>query len=183
MFPSTDIGPCEVWAGTSVAAAVKAFDTKGGLNLTFVEEYVKSTMDKTGNWARRKVVTGGESKATGAAGEATIAQLATLSGQAADAGGTRLALKARAGTDLRASAKVYIYKPIIDGVVSTDDADWFYHPAGTMEVNWDVPFNVDGQRVYGFVIEGHPVTADEIASGGRLAGEGFAEKDVLVLGD
>jgi len=183
MFPSTPIGPCEIWAGTTQALAAKICDTVGGAELTYTEEYATSKMDKTGNRARAKVVIGGECKVTGAAGEATIAQLASLTGQSADTGDTRLGLGARTGTNLRDDAQVVILKPIIEGVVSVTDADWFVIPAATFEVNWAISFTVDGQRSYGFIIEGHPVTADEVATGGRIVDEGFVENQILVLGD
>jgi hypothetical protein len=181
MFPDTPIGPCEVWLGTTLASATKACDIHTSLNLAFAEEYAESRMAKSGTFARHKIVVGGSCKATGAAGEATIAQLAALTGQAADSGDTRLALKARVGTDLRNSAKVAILKPIIGSALAAS-TEWYVMPAATLEVAWDVPFSADGDREYGFVIQGHPVTADEVDSGGRIAGEGFEENDLLVLG-
>lgn len=182
MFPSTDLGPCEIWAGTNIAAAVKICDTVGGFKLGYTEEYAETKMDKTGNRGRSKVVVGGECKGTGAAGEATLTQLAALTGQALDTGSTRLPLNSRIGENLRADAQVVAIKPIINNVVSITAADWFYIPAGTFEVNWELVWDVSGQRVYGFAIEGHPVKADEVASGGRLVADGYDEGDILVLG-
>ncbi len=177
------IGPVEIWAGNTKATATKIFDTKEAVNLKYEEEYAKSTMAKTGNSARSKVVVGETCLVTGAAGEATIAQIAAIAGQAADSGNTRLALKSRVGTDLRDSAKVFILKPIIGGVVTTDPANWYVIPAGTIAPKFDIEHSPTGQKQNGFEIEGHPLTAEEVASGGRLAGEGFVERTILVLGD
>jgi hypothetical protein len=177
------IGPVEIWAGDTTAAAAKLFDVKESVNLKYEEEYAKSTMAKTGTSGRSKVVVGESCLVTGAAGEATIAQIAAIAGQAADSGNTRLALLSRVGKDLRDSAKVFILKPIIGGVVTTDAAKWYVIPAGTIAPKFDLERSPAGQEQYGFEIEGHPLTAEEVASGGRLAGEGFVERTVLVLGD
>lgn len=184
-FMGHEIGPVEVWAGNSLATIAKVGDTRGPVTITYDESAVTTRLNITGNTPRSKVVTGVESKATMSFGEVTIETLGAITGQTPDSGNTRLALKSRVGTDLRASAKVVVFKPIIgQGQVSTDAKEWFVYPAATIMPRFNVENSVEGEgKSFGCEIEGHPVKASEIASGGRITGEGFEEYDVLVLGD
>ena len=183
-FPGREIGPVAIWIGDTTSTAAQVGDTKGPVTLQFEESAARSTLNKSGTTARSKVITGVTCIASGALGEATIEAIATITGQAADSGNTRLALGSRVGTDLRDAAKVVILKPMIGETVSSDAGEWYVIPAGTImaKINQEHAVESDG-LLWTFEIEGHPVTADEIASGGRLAADGFAVGDVLVLGD
>jgi hypothetical protein len=182
-FPGREIGPIEICVGDSYAAAALVGRTQGPANLTFEESTAVSRLNVTGLTTRSKVITGVSCMLTATFGEATIAALASLTGQAADTGETRLALKSRVGTDLRANAQCVVAKPILTGgVLDTDATHWFVIPAGMISMKINAELSVEGQTLWAAEIEGAPLTAEEVDSGGRLAGEGFEEFDVLVLG-
>ena len=60
------------------------------------------------------------------------------------------------------SPKTLVVKPIIDGAPDTDEANWitFYNAAPRPVV--EVPFNVDGQRVYHVVWDAFPNGSQKI---------------------
>lgn len=175
---TTDIGPCVIDYG-----GVELGETVGGCQFSFKESAIVTRIDKTGTLGRSKYINGLECKVTGAIGEATLAQLAAITGGTPT--GTELVLQARVGTNLRDSAETAILKPIIAGVASTDNDEFIYIPVATIMAAFDVPHRLEegAEKVWGFEIEGHPVTADDIASSGDLYGEGWQVNDVCRFGN
>jgi hypothetical protein len=180
MFKDLDIGPVEVVRGSTSLG-----ETKGGVRLTFNESDMKTTVDRTGETARAKYVIGTECKAVGAIAEATLAQLAEVTGMTVTEGATtdELALKDRTGTNLLDSAETVTLKPIVAGTTSTEAAKWIVIPKATIKPTFDVNHTPQDQQVWGFEIEGHPVKAADLLSGALLAGSGYAVGTILKLGD
>lgn len=172
------IGPVVIDFG-----GVELGNSVGGSTFTFKESAVTTKIDATGTLARSKYINGAECKVTGAIGEATLAQIAAITGGTVD--GDELTLKARVGTNLMDSAETCILKPIIAGVASTNNNEWIYIPKATIMPLFEVQHNLaDGaDKVFGYEIEGHPVTADDIASSGDLFGDGWSVNDVARFGN
>lgn len=173
------IGPAEVYVN-NVLLGETAADTH--LKVGF--ETVASKLAKTGNNPRKKYVTRDICTLEGVLSEVTLAQFATLSGGTLDPGDvdSHVRVKSRVGAEL---TKVnVVLKPIIAGATSADAGEWIYIPAATIESNMDVVFGVETQKDFAFTIEGHPVTADEIESAGRLADDtiAWAAGDIYQIG-
>ena len=176
---SKNVGPVEI-----VFNAVSIGLTQGGSKLAVTRDVAVTTADKTGKTSRAKIVTGHGVKVTGAITEATLVQLAAVIGGSVTEGATtdELKIKAQVGKDLLSEAKILILKPIVEGVTSTDEEDWITIPKATINPAFDVPFELENQKVWGFEFEGHPLTADDVASGATYDGGDWAENDLLRLG-
>ena len=173
---SKNLGPVDLdYKGTS------AGETFGGTQFKVAMNTAKSMIDKQGETARTKTVTGTVVTVETAVTEATLAQLVALYSGAA-VSGTRAHFGNPVGTDLVESAGVLILKPIVNQVVSITEADWIYVPKASVVPNFDVPLILDNQRVWGVIFEGHPVTAVDIATGGDLFGLDFSEGDLWAGG-
>ena len=182
MFQDFPIGPAALFFdGTEVGLM------QGGCTVSIDEETVKTYADKTGKVARFKVSVGRLVMVKGAITEATLAQIAAITGGTVTAGSTidELVLHSGVGTDLTALARESILKPIINNVVSADPADFIYIPKMSLSAKFELAYNFDGQRVFGFEGEGHPVLAADIADGGFLYNSGspdYAEGDLIRFG-
>lgn len=175
IFPNS-MGPAELTYDGVVLG-----NTKGGINFRYSEETATATVDKTGDTPRAKVVTKAECMVTGALAESALSQLAKLVGGSVT-GSTKLVLANRVGKDLVTAAKTLIIKPIVDGAATADTTKWVYIPKSSVVPKFEVTYNLADQKVWAFEFEGHPVTADDVASGGSLAGQGYSEGDIAVLG-
>jgi len=175
MFSNHNIGPA-----TLVFDGVALGETYGGLVVSYRETTAKAMTDKTGETPREEVVTGQEGRITGALTEATLAQIAKLTGGTVD--GTGLEILNRIGKNLVADAAILIIKPIVEGVVSTTDTDWVYVPKASPRPVFELPFRLAEQKVWGFEFVAHPVLAADIASGGDLAGEDYSEGCLIRFG-
>ena len=164
------------------AGGINLGETLGGVTFSFKESAVVTKTDKTGETARAKYITGCECKVTGAITEAALTQIGIIAGRAPST--TELLLKARVGANLIDDAAVVILKPIVEGVASTDEKGWIYIPKATVLPLFEVKHGLTegDQKAWAFEIEGHPVTADDIASGARLYGLGWLVNDVARLG-
>lgn len=173
-----DIGPVAIdFGGTEIG------ETLGGTMFSLKESAVTTKIDKTGTLPRGKYISGVELKITGAIAEATLAQIAVITGGSVD--GDELVFSARVGENLMDSFETCILKPIIAGVASTDDNEWIYVPKATIMAAFDVPHRLEdgADKVWGFEIEGHPVLAADIASGGDLFGEGWSANNLCRFGN
>jgi len=177
---SKNLGPVVLdYGGTELG------EVKGEANFKYVLTTVKSTVDKTGEMARAKVISGVECTVTAAISEATLEQLLAVCPGASLSSGTAtkaLSLQTPIGTDLVESAAILILKPIVDGIASVVAADWIYIPKASVLPVFDVPHKIEEQKVWNVEFEGHPVLAADVATGGALFGEAYVEGDVAVLG-
>ena len=175
MFTNHNIGPATLeFDGTPLG------ETYGGVVVSYKETTAKAMTDKTGETPREEVVTGQEARITGALTEATLTQIAKLTGGTVD--GTELEVLNRVGKDLVTQAKILIIKPIVEGTVSSTAADWIYVPKASPRPVFELPFRLGEQKVWGFEFVAHPVLAADVASGGALAAETYAEGCLLRFG-
>jgi hypothetical protein len=173
-----NIGPCAL-----NYKSVELGETYGGTVLNYTMNAAKTFVDKTGQTARKKIVIGVEANIEVQLTEASLTQLAAIvPGADLSSAADRLALQVPVGSDLVGSAGVLILKPIIEGIATTDDSLWIYIPKASCLPQFSVPLKLEEQYVWKIMFEGHPVTADDIASGGPLYGDGYAVGDVIVLG-
>ena len=178
---STNVDPVEI-----VKGAVAIGLTLGGANLVANRSAFRPVADITGDTARGKYITGEQVMVRGAITEATHEQLAKILAETVAGSTTKaVTMKSKVGLDLLANPEMVILKPIQGGVVSVVPADWIYVPVASIMANFDVPMQIAGQKAWAFEIEGHPVKAEHIASGGHLYNSGspeFAVGDLLRLG-
>ncbi len=175
---SKNIGPCDlVFDSTSLGL------TKGGTIFYFTRNTAKTTADKTGETAREKLVIGEECMVKAAITEATLEQLAKIIGGTVSGTTTKqLKLNNSVGTNLIDGAKELILKPLAAGVVSANEADWIRIAKATINPNFEVPHDLQNQKVWAFEAEGHPLTADDVASGGTWGDGTWAEGDIAIMG-
>lgn len=172
------IGPCVIERD-----GVEIGHSAGGIKIAYEQQTASSKLDKTGDTERSEVVTGESFLVTGAIGEASLANLAAqIPGSDLNSGGTMLDVISAVGMDLRENASEFVFKPLVQGVKSSNTAEYVYVPAGTIKPKWDVSYTHNGDKVFGFEIKGHPVTAEEIASGGRLAAKTYVEGQLFRMG-
>lgn len=182
MFQQFPIGPAVLeFDGTELG------ETHGGATITIDQETVKTYADKTGRVARFKVRVARQVMVKAALTEPTLEQLAKILGATVTEGtkASELTLQTGVGTDLTALAKTLVLKPIIDDEVSTDPGDWIYVPKASLDAKIEAPYNYEGQRVWGFEAEAHPVLAADIGTGGFLYNAGtpeYAENDLIRFG-
>ena len=179
---SKNVGPCVLdYTGAELG------ETVGGVVLNFSQLTFKSVADKTGSTARGKHVTGEECSVTASLTEVTKEILQkVITGSSLSTGPTkkRLTVKTNVGKDLVEDAGMLILKPIIERVASTDTDDWIYLPKASVAPEFDVPLTIDGQRAWKVVFEGHPLLADDVASGGSPGpGAGFVEGDIWAMSE
>ncbi len=167
MAEPLNIGPVQVEYDDGNVGLVK-----DGATVNYERSTVTTTADITGDTPRQKVVTGQSLKVTGAITEATLAQIAKLLNATVVTGTTdnELRIVNQVGLDLIPVAKKLVLKPIVQGVVSTDPAEWFYVPKASVNPALAVVYKHNDQKMWGFEFEGHPLTADDVASGGDWAG-------------
>lgn len=178
---SVNVGPVEiVLGGDSVGL------TLGGAELVAREDVFRAVADATGSTARGKYITGEQVLVRTAITEATHEHLAKIFGEEVEGSTTKaVTFKSKVGKDLLEDADLCILKPIVEGVVSTVEADWIYIPVATIVPDTQVPLQIAGQKAWRFEIEGHPVQAKHIATDGHLYNSGtpeFAERDLLRMG-
>ena len=175
---SKNIGPCElVYDSTPLGL------TKGGTTFTCTRSTVKTVADKTGETAREKLVTGDECLVKAAITEATLEQLAKIvGGTATGSTAKQLKLQNKVGTNLIDTAKTLTLKPLVAGAVDETAANWIVIPKATINPTFEVPFDLANQKVWGLEAEGHPLTADDVASGGTFGDGTWEEGDIALLG-
>lgn len=173
------LGPCELEFNETNLG-----ETSGGVTLTFSESTQTTTVDRTGETSRSKVVTGTNCTVAGALAEASLNQIQAVTG-GEYRGNTQegLHLRNRTGTDLVQQAKKLILKPIEEGEATTDTSKWIVIPKSSVNPNFQPQFALGTQKIFGFTFEGHVVTETDLASGGMLADEPyFLAGDVLAFG-
>lgn len=169
---SKNVGPVEiVFNGTSLGL------TLGGTVLSAKQNIFRPVADVTGTTARGKFVTGEEVMIKAAVTEATHEQIAAIFGTDVEGSTTKaVTFKSQVGKDLLADyVGLLILKPIVEGVVSTTEADWITVPAATLVPAVELPMQIAGQKAWAFEGEGHPVLAEHIATGGHLYNSGSPE--------
>lgn len=165
---SRNVGPVEI-----VHDGVSLGLTQGGGVLSARQDIFRSVADITGQTARGKYVIGEQVTFKAAITEATHEQLAKMLNVAVEGSTTKaVTMVTKVGLDLLDDVAILILKPIVAGVVSVTEADWITIPAASIQPMFEVPFQIAGQKVWGFEAEGHPVTAAMRATGGHLYNSG-----------
>ena len=158
------IGPCQVvFNGTSLG------HTLGGVKVMVRQNVARGTADATGDTTRQKVISGEEVKVNTALTETTMATLKSIIAGSTEDGDVQSALSmlTQVGRDLVTDAKMVILKPL-QGETAVDDKDWIYVPKASITLNAEVNHHPTEKKVVGIEIEGHPVLAADLASGGFL---------------
>ncbi len=178
---SYNIGPVQIELGGVSLGLIF-----GGATLRYEETVENTRADITGDNPRGIYVTGDMVEVTGAITEATLAQIAKITGGVHSSGtASQTDLAARVGTNLAASAAEAVLKPIVGSSVSVTAAEWTYIPACVVIPKLEVVGQYNGQKAWAFQAIGIPVTAAMIASGGHLYNSGspkYAVNDLVRFG-
>lgn len=150
-----DLGPAEVsYKGTVLGKTAQNADggTHGGARWRLAVESKQTYRDKSGTQPYDEIIVG-----------TTMEVQATLTGQSVDQlaalipgatvigmGGNSKQLKivGSVGTSMRDNAGELVLKPIIDGVATTDQDQWFKASLAYPRPNLEVVFDMETQRVY-----------------------------------
>jgi hypothetical protein len=177
---SENIGPVE-----AVFDDISLGYIKDGAQFTFNESSATTTADITGETPREEIIIGVDCSVSFAITEATLEQLAEITGGTVESGSTKdaLALKARVGQNLVDLAATLILKPIIAGVATTDESKWIVIPKAAPRPEFQVNHSITDQRLWNVAFKGYPLTADDVASGGGWDGLGYQANQVAKLGN
>jgi hypothetical protein len=147
-----DLGPCSV-----TFDSVDLGSTKGGVKFKFTEDSKPVNEDQKG------VTNVDEIKVGVSACEvevpltrSTLAQLAKVIGGATQNPTTKLSVSNEVGVSMYEGAALLILKPIVNGVASTNTADWLNIPKAYPKVDFEITFDNEGQRVYKTTFKGFP---------------------------
>jgi hypothetical protein len=149
-WDSMNIGPCEVTFGNVVLG-----DTKGGATFNYKMSTADTVADRTGTTARQRIITGVDCNVECDLTEMTVAQLKAII-PASEDNDDGLEIYNNVGVDLVASAEKLLLKPIVAGVVSTDQDEWVCLPKASCTATLGVSFKLDEQRVYKVTFTAHP---------------------------
>jgi len=163
---SKDLGPCAItFDGTDVGAIKDA-------KFTAKDSRVKRADSRFGSSAKDYIITGGEVKLVANLAETTLATLAALM-HGVTLTGDELMLSNATGTNVSDKAGELVLKPIIDNVASADAADWLTFFRAVSDVQADIGFDGENERVFQVEFEALPVitvpTGESYAVGDKAA--------------
>jgi hypothetical protein len=143
-LPIGDIGPCEIVWNYGESAALYLGKYLGQVKLGMETNAQDVLEEQNGDAAVNAVFTGSIMSLEIPLTRSTLAQLqVALNTDAPVTSGDHqyLKLKNQVGCDLYALAKAIVIKPICDGVVSIDPAEWIHlykcHPIPGMDLSFD----------------------------------------------
>ena len=158
--PKLELGPCQVWLGTS-GAEVWIGDTHGGVKTKMTQAKAALHTDGFGTAPYSEVITGME-----VTHEIPLADISPSSLAAAIPGAVytvqatpdkmKLTFVSPVGRDQRANAKSMILKPIIAGVVSADNKDWYTVPLTAFIGDAELTYDASTQRVWKLMATSYP---------------------------
>jgi len=147
-----DFGPAEVSWGGEVLGQTEANPDggmHGGARLQIGAQWAEAMRDAHGKWDEilTRQVFAVQVSLTGL----SILQMAEIiPGTSLSAGSTDKALTFgnAIGTSFRENAQALILKPVLNGAVSEDEAEWATFDLAYPKPELDLPFNLDAQKVY-----------------------------------
>jgi len=160
--PLRDLGPCEVWYGSTPA---KIGPTFGDVVFTFKTATRAIKEDEKGISPVDKITMGIETcQVKVPFTRLTLGKLADVVPGAKFTQGTStppapdiMAVSSEVGTSSADNGKELILKPIVAGVVSTDSGEWLHLlNAYPSDADMEITYNTEGQRVYTVNFDGFP---------------------------
>lgn len=149
-----DIGPAEItYNGVVLGETVANPEggTHGGCRFRLMQEHRQSFRDKKGTNPYDEIIVGTKAEIMSNLTGMSIDQLAqAVPGSTLTDGPTskRLDIKSGVGYSLRDNAAAIILKPLINGVATADQTQWIQASLAHPKPDFDVPFDMEGQRVY-----------------------------------
>lgn len=152
----SELGPCEViWdiSGTPITLTPSA----GGVTIKSEVKTSPYYSDQAGENSIGEVVTGEGCTIEMKLSQMTAARLVTMASMATQ--GTTIKFGGEIGSDLGNDAKKLYIKPIVDGVVTTDESAWITVFKATKPIpKMSTVFDAKGQRVWDCTIMCFPGT-------------------------
>lgn len=152
MGPNRDLGPCmALYDNTDLGK------TLGGVKFMYTEESKPVNEDQAGvtNVDEIKVGVSGCS-AEVPLSRTSLAILAKVIGGSTYSTTTLKVKNNQVGVSMYDNAKVLILKPIVDGVASTNAAEWLTIGKAYPRVDMEVIFDRENQRVYKVIFKAFP---------------------------
>lgn len=159
-----DIGPCILeYGGTPLG------ETVDGVTLEMDYQTAETKIDRLGETARKKIITGVKVLVKANLAEMTPAILEDLI-PGSTLAGSALTVGSSVGADLVATAKALILKPILNGEADSDTSTWITILNASVTPKFSVPFKLAEQKQWAVEFEGHTDAEDNIVVFGGAGG-------------
>lgn len=147
-----DLGPCQIFYGSTVSGATEVGPSEGDVKWNFAQE-VRDVRENAHGVTPVDGVGVGHGKVivNVPLTRLTMAQLASVTKGGSNSGGESGGVKVfnnKVGTAHYANSQVLVLKPVVDGVVDTTDANFMIFLHAYPVANYEPVYNTEGQRMY-----------------------------------
>ena len=162
------LGACEVWYGATTATLVNLGVTKGGVEVEVDTETYTVMVDQYGNSPIKEYITARSCMVRAPLAETSLANIEALIPGAQtlenSGSGNKVQVQQGIGTDLQASAKLLVLKPVASetalgvtpGTTSGNDNDNFVVPQAGLKGNLSYAFKLDEERIFNVEFTAYP---------------------------
>lgn len=143
-----DLGPCAIFFGVE-DSEVDLGKTQGGVKVAFSQSFADLMSDQYGTEPEDLVITGHGATITIPMADYTLANYAIALHKDVKTLGAATGIKGDivVGTKLSTHAGSLILKKYVDGVVSTDEANWLRFPKAAATAKPEIMFDGTTQRI------------------------------------
>ena len=152
-----ELGPVQILFGTAGAEADQG-KSQGGVVVNITDDSSPLLSDQEGTAPEDEVITGTNVSVVIPFAEHDFAKTAFATGQTVFGTNAGVAGESKVGTSLLAQAESLILKKYVDGVASTDPADWITFPAAAPRSEIELTYNAADQRVMQVTFTCFPAT-------------------------
>lgn len=150
-----ELGPCQISFGTA-GAEVDLGRTEGDVVITWETDIADLKSDQYGTKPEDQVITGMGATIKVPLAENTKTNWALALNQSVSVGGHLIEGASIIGTKLYDQAESLLLKKYVDGVASTDEADWIRFPRAAPTGNFSTSFGVANQRIIEVTFTAYP---------------------------
>lgn len=158
MGPLRDKGPCEVWYGATPAMLGPYFETVTVRTTSTSSDVHESSHGTT---PVDSIITGyGPTEVVVPFTRLALANLAiVIPGASVSGSGFKAIAHLEVGRSEYDNSHPLILKPIVDGVESTDQSEWWQADHAYPNVDMEIVYDSDGQRVFNVIFKCFPDAA------------------------
>ena len=155
--PTRDLGPCALEFG-----GVSLGETVGGCAFRFSQSVTPVKEDRYGESPIDEIYIGDSCELEANLTRQSLAQIAAALPGASGSGtaGNQMVVRNIVGRSAYDNALTLVVKPIVEGVDGTDTTEYLTIFKASPRPDYDVPYSVDGQRVYKTIFRGFRVQTD-----------------------